>query len=298
MRRSPLSQTCIALAFAAFLCGLGAGAFLMPEAGAVSLLVALTGAVLVLAFRVYEARAVAQEERIGVLEAHRKAVERQNDRLEALSDSIARALAAVLNGGPDAGAPASRVPALAAALGREMTLDADALSTLRTAALLHDIGRLRVSPDIWGKPGPLTEEEWQEVRAHPSGGADLLRAVHMPPAVEEIVRAHQERWDGTGYPARLRGAAIPQGARILAVAAAYDAMTSHRPWRAAVCHREALDTLRAEAGHAFDPAVVVAFERSAKRGDFLDAATAPGQNDKGPAPSEEVAGPLGADERI
>jgi len=283
MRLPPLPRNCIALTVAALLTGVGLGACLTPGLGAVSLLVAITGTVLVGAFRLYEGRAVTQESRIAALEEHRRAVEAQNDRLEELSDSVARAMASLLGAVHGADDHHSRVPALAVAIGQEAGLDNDALAMLRTAAVLHDIGRLRIAPEIWAKPGPLTDAEWEQVRTHPKTGADLLRSANMPRPVEEIVRAQQERWDGTGYPARLKAGRIPLGARILAVADAYDALTSLRPWRDARTHRDALEILRLDAGAAFDPAVILAFERVAARGEFLDLAAAPAHNEKSPA---------------
>lgn len=297
MPEATYSRNYSAMAVAAFLAGVGIGACAKPGLGAVGFLVSVTGLGLVAAFRLYEGRAVAQEDRIASLEEHRRAVERQNDRLEAISDSIAKALATLASGESGTAGFNTRTPALARLIGNEMTLDRDTLSTLRTAALLHDIGRAGIATDIWLHPGPLSDAEWLQVRTRPANGADILRAAAMPHAVEEIVRAHQERWDGDGYPARLRGQHIPLGARILAVAFAYDAMTSDRPWRKAIGHGEALERIRSEAGAAFDPTVVSAFERAARRGEFLDVSM-PFQIEDGPANPMRVAEPVGADERI
>ncbi len=127
------------------------------------------------------------------------------------------------------------------------------------AALLHDIGKLGIPDAVLRKPGPLTAEEWEVVRRHPALGEQILRPVRRLAGVARLVRHHQERWDGTGYPDRLRGGQIPLGARILAVVDAYVAMTDQRPYRPARSHEEALAELQRCAGTQFDPEVVQAF---------------------------------------
>lgn len=130
---------------------------------------------------------------------------------------------------------------------------------VRWAALLHDIGKLGVPDAVLRKPGPLTPDEWEVIRRHPVLGEEILRPVRRLAGVARLVRHHQERWDGTGYPDGLRGEQIPLGARILAVVDAYTAMTDQRPYRAARSHEEAVAELRRCAGTQFDPAVVDAF---------------------------------------
>jgi GAF domain-containing protein len=115
-------------------------------------------------------------------------------------------------------------------------------------------------PDaVLRKPGPLTPEEWEVVKRHPVVGEEILKPVRRLAGVARLVRHHQERWDGTGYPDGLRGQQIPLGARILAVVDAYTAITDHRPYRPARTHEEAVTELRRCAGTQFDPAVVSAF---------------------------------------
>lgn len=130
---------------------------------------------------------------------------------------------------------------------------------VRWAALLHDIGKLGVPDAVLRKPGPLSPDEWEVIRRHPVLGEEILRPVRRLAGVAKLVRHHQERWDGTGYPDGLRGEHIPLGARILAVVDAYTAMTDQRPYRPARSHGEALAELRRCAGTQFDPAVVDAF---------------------------------------
>jgi diguanylate cyclase (GGDEF)-like protein/putative nucleotidyltransferase with HDIG domain len=130
---------------------------------------------------------------------------------------------------------------------------------IRTAALLHDIGKLAVPEHILSKPGPLTTEEFARMKAHPQVGAEILSAVPFPFPVASTIQCHHERWDGKGYPAGLAGETIPIGARILAVVDHFDALTSHRSSHEALSTDDALAVLKSEAGQAFDPRVVDAF---------------------------------------
>lgn len=127
------------------------------------------------------------------------------------------------------------------------------------AAVLHDVGKIALPPSLLVKPGPLTDEEWVLMHQHPSHGARILAALGLPDAVVAAVCHHHERWDGTGYPAGLRGTAIPLAARVVAVVDAYDAMTSDRPYRAAVSPEVACCTVAAERGAMFDPVIADAF---------------------------------------
>ena len=128
------------------------------------------------------------------------------------------------------------------------------------AALLHDVGKIGISHEILHKPGPLTGEEWDMMRRHPNIGRQILeQAGGQCTLLSHIVVAHHERWDGSGYPYGLSKEAIPLGARILSVADSYDAMTSNRPYRAALPEAEARRELQKCAGGQFDPRVVTAF---------------------------------------
>ena len=133
------------------------------------------------------------------------------------------------------------------------------VQAVRTAALLHDIGNMAVPEHILAKPDALTPEEFERVKIHPRVGAEILRNVPFASPVSELVRAHHERWDGTGYPAGLHGNAIPIGARILAVADCFSALQATRPYRPARTELEAIAVLREYAGTAFDPALVELF---------------------------------------
>jgi putative nucleotidyltransferase with HDIG domain len=145
-------------------------------------------------------------------------------------------------------------------IAREMGLSPEDVAKVRLAAAVHDVGKLHTPREILNKPGRLTDEEFETVKRHPGDGAEML-AETEDPAITVMVRHHHERLDGTGYPDGLAGDEIPLGARIIAVADTFDAMTSSRPYRGACKHKKALDVLTQEAGSQLDPAAVAAFRR-------------------------------------
>jgi putative nucleotidyltransferase with HDIG domain len=147
---------------------------------------------------------------------------------------------------------------LARALG---VTDADELRAIHAAGLLHDLGKIAVPDEILNKPGPLNGAEYERMKQHATAGADILSEVHFPYALVPIVRHHHENWDGSGYPAGLRGDQIPLGARILSVVDCYDALTSVRPYRRALTADAALRIIVDRRGTYYDPAVVDAFVR-------------------------------------
>ncbi len=153
----------------------------------------------------------------------------------------------------------SRVSIFAVAIAREMGLSKEETKIIERAGYLHDIGKIGINELIWFKPGSLTEEEWAEVKKHPEIGKkiiELSKHLHME---QPVVRHHHERFDGKGYPDGLSDKKIPLAARILAVADAYDAMTSSRPYREAMQPLEAIEELKKCNGTQFDPEVVNAF---------------------------------------
>jgi putative nucleotidyltransferase with HDIG domain len=131
-----------------------------------------------------------------------------------------------------------------------------------TAARMHDVGKLYTPREILNKPGRLTDPEFEVIKRHPVDGADMLADVDGDPEMVAIVRSHHERLDGRGYPDGLAGNDIPLGARIIAVADTFDALTSTRSYRPAASHKRALDILRAEAGAQLDGDAVAAFLRT------------------------------------
>jgi diguanylate cyclase (GGDEF)-like protein/putative nucleotidyltransferase with HDIG domain len=168
-----------------------------------------------------------------------------------------------------------RVQVYATELGKDLGLTEEERAALRAAALLHDIGKLAVPEHIISKPGRLTPEEFEKMKIHPVVGAEILERVQFPYPVVPIVRAHHEKWDGSGYPYGLAGEAIPVGARILSVVDCLDALATDRQYRRALPLDEAMKVVVAEAGRAFDPQVVeiladryVELERMAQAGDL------------------------------
>jgi len=154
-----------------------------------------------------------------------------------------------------------RVRVYAMELAKELGLSADETEALRAASVLHDIGKLAVPEHIISKPGKLTPEEFEKMKIHPIVGAEILEQVHFPYPVVPIVRAHHEKWDGSGYPNGLAGEAIPIGARILAAVDCLDALASDRQYRKALPLDEAMAKVVADAGKSFDPNVVAILRR-------------------------------------
>jgi diguanylate cyclase (GGDEF)-like protein len=152
-----------------------------------------------------------------------------------------------------------RMQVFAAEVGQSLGMNGEQIDALRTAALLHDIGKLAVPEHILSKPGPLTPDEVKKVRIHPLVGSEIIAQVPFPYPVAPLILCHHERWDGRGYPSGLKGDGIPLGARIIAVIDFYDALTSDRPYHPAMSHEAAARLVQQEAGRAFDPAVVGRF---------------------------------------
>jgi putative nucleotidyltransferase with HDIG domain len=150
-----------------------------------------------------------------------------------------------------------RVSEMAGRLGEHLELGDRECELIRTAGSLHDLGKIGVRDDILNKPGPLTEEEWEIMRRHPDIGADMIAQHSALAEVAPIVRHHHERWDGTGYPAGLKGDVIPFGARILAVADSYDTITGTRLYRPSLMTPiEGVEDISRRADHWYDPNVV------------------------------------------
>jgi len=158
-----------------------------------------------------------------------------------------------------------RVQVYAAGLAKALGMPDGEIQGVKTAALLHDIGKLAVPEHILSKPGPLTQEEFQKIRIHPQVGAEIISAVPFPYPVAPLILSHHERWDGKGYPQGLKGEEIPLGARILSVVDYFDALTSDRPYHKAMTADAALALLNQEVGKALDPTAVQTFIRMLPR---------------------------------
>jgi HD-GYP domain-containing protein (c-di-GMP phosphodiesterase class II) len=153
----------------------------------------------------------------------------------------------------------ARVTAYAEALARRLGWSGSKLEELRMGGALHDVGKLAVSERVLRKPGPLEPEEESELRRHPAEGVRLLAGIERFRPALPYVLFHHERWDGQGYPTRRRAAQIPLEARVLALADAFDAMVSSRPYRPALRADEALAEVAKGAGTQFDPELAEAF---------------------------------------
>ena len=139
--------------------------------------------------------------------------------------------------------------ALAEAVDPELAAD----EQLRYGFLLHDVGKVGIPEAVLNKPGPLDDGEWEVMRAHPMLGVQMVAGIKSLGSAVEVIRCHHERWDGKGYPAGLAGEAIPAGARVFAVADAFDAMTSDRPYRKGMPAQVAFDEVKSQSGKQFDP---------------------------------------------
>jgi PAS domain S-box-containing protein/diguanylate cyclase (GGDEF)-like protein len=160
---------------------------------------------------------------------------------------------------PSLGTHIDEVTELCEAVARKLMLPEDEVACVLQAASLHDVGKTAIPDEILDKPGPLDDEEWEFMRRHPVIGERIVGAAPALAQTAKLVRASHERVDGSGYPDRLAGDRIPLGARIIFVCDAYNAMTSDRPYRAAMSPEDALAELQHCAGTHFDPTVVEAF---------------------------------------
>jgi putative nucleotidyltransferase with HDIG domain len=168
-----------------------------------------------------------------------------------------------------------RVQALTLQLAHALGItDQATLKAIEAAALLHDTGKLAVPEHILNKPGKLTAAEFERMKLHASVGADILSNVDFPYPVVPIVRHHHENWDGTGYPAGLKGTEIPIGARILSVVDCFDALTSDRPYRKRLTNEAAIAILLERRGTMYDPQVVDTFISLERRNGLVETAPA------------------------
>jgi putative nucleotidyltransferase with HDIG domain len=182
------------------------------------------------------------------------------EQLEKSYGETLRALGAAidLRDSPTAG-HSQRVALYSLRIATELAVNEEQRKTIAVGAWLHDIGKLAIPDAVLLKPGPLNEEEWRVMRSHVEIGYDLVRQIPFLDCAAEIIRTHHERSDGSGYPRGLRGAEIPLGARIFAIADTLDAMTSDRPYRSARSFAEASAEIRAGSASRYDPRAADAF---------------------------------------
>ncbi len=174
------------------------------------------------------------------------------------SDAIEALAVALLERDRYTGEHSEAVIEMSGAVARNLGLGAFEVERVKSAALLHDIGKVAIPDEILHKPGPLTDDEWKLMRQHPVIGERILRVLPGLGTVARIVRHEHEHWDGGGYPDGLEGEDIPLGSRIIIAADTYHAITSDRPYRAARSHSDAIEELTRCAGSQFDPGVTAA----------------------------------------
>jgi len=206
-------------------------------------------------YRLYLGRLEAEKERVEIEKRHVEQIASLNMRtIEALALAIEAK-------DHTTHTHLQRVRTYAFEIAKDLNLGEEQIEALKAAALLHDIGKLAVPEQIINKPGKLSREEFEKMKVHPIVGAEILERVAFPYPVAPIVRAHHERWDGTGYPEGLSGENIPVGARILAAVDCLDALASHRQYRPALPLVEALEKVKEKSGTWFDPQVVEILQR-------------------------------------
>jgi hypothetical protein len=211
-------------------------------------------------FRLYMAKSTEVRQRNEELSSVNELLRQTNDRLEQSHVSVIGALIGALEAKEShLSGHAATTMHYSVEVGRKLGLGNDEIAAIKLGALFHDVGKIGVPEALLSKPAELTDDEWVEMKAHPTIGASLLGNVPMLERIRPIVLAHHENFDGTGYPQGLKGSEIPLAAQIISVADAYDAMTSERPYRGAKRPKQALRELRANAGTQFNPVVVEAF---------------------------------------
>jgi len=218
-------------------------------------------------FKLYMMKSTQLRERNRELVSMNESLQRTSERLETSHVSVIAALLGSLaakDRSTDGRSAASMEHALAVA--KSLGLGPDEIAAVNLGALFHDIGKIGIPEHILRKPSALSDEEWAEMKTHPTIGANLIGEVPNLERIRPIVLAHHEHYDGSGYPNGLKGDEIPLAAQIISVADTYEAMTSTRPYRSALSHDEAIAELRRVAGSQLNPIVVEAFIRQIQTG--------------------------------
>ncbi len=194
---------------------------------------------------------------------------RQRELNEQLFISSIRSLAAAIDArDPYTRGHSERVTRFARIIAQEMRLPGPRLRNIEIGALLHDVGKIGIEDRILRKPSALTPEEFEIMKTHPEKGGGIMEPISYMREATEIIVHHHERWDGTGYPSGLKAEDIPLGARVVAVADTFDAMTTNRPYQRAMTFEIAAKKIKSFSGKACDPAVVVAFLAAMEAGHF------------------------------
>lgn len=208
--------------------------------------------------------AIALERSLLLVESRRQAVEIKAayDKLEATYDQTLASLISALDARDrETEGHSLRVSSMATKLGETLGFTYQQLKVLERGSLLHDIGKIGISDTILHKPGPLNTEEWKIMKLHPDIGAKIVEGIPFLQDTIPLIRHHQERWDGSGYPGGLAGEEIPILARMFSIVDAFDALTSNRPYREKISIAETLEYLKEQAGILFDPNIVPIFEK-------------------------------------
>jgi len=209
--------------------------------------------------RTLEKRRLIRENREYQQELERKVADRTRELEESYESTLEAMITALDFRDNETHGHSRRVVEYAVLVAESMGVGEPDLTWIRRGAILHDVGKIGVSDMILRKPGKLDAAEWEEMKRHPEMGYKMLRQVRFLEPALDIVYCHQERFDGSGYPRGLKGDEIPLGARIFAAVDTFDAMTSDRPYRAALTIEAARDEIRRFSGTQFDPVVAEAF---------------------------------------
>jgi len=187
-----------------------------------------------------------------------------------LQQSVLQSLHALANAleakDPYTAGHSQRVAMMARGLALRVNCPAPQAHLVAQAGLLHDIGKIGVNESVLRKPGKLTAAEWEEMKSHPMVGAEIVAPLDFFSEGATLIRCHHERFDGSGYPDGRSGEAIPLGARLIAVADVYDALTTDRPYRSRLSVQDALGLLEEMGGHGLDPSLAANFVEGVRRG--------------------------------
>jgi putative nucleotidyltransferase with HDIG domain len=216
-----------------------------------------------------------------LLASHEELLRRMHRSYLSTITSLARTIEAK---DPYTGGHTERVARVATLLAAELGMEGKELEAVEVGGIIHDIGKIGIPDSILLKPGRLSDAEFSEMRRHPEMSSYIVAELELPQTVKQMARSHHERYDGTGYPDGLAGTDIPLAARILTVADTLDAMTSDRPYRAALALADAIDEIERNAGRQFCPEVVAALRACLARDRTLG-----GQYVEGPTEATERA---------